>query len=200
MDLAGAPESKKPRWSPNLSSNGNGTNNGAANGAASRPVDLFANYGYGNQAAINQPFGGAGSLAQHQHQQQQAQQQQQQQQHHLNQGMYGAPTLTVNTANANGMTHQMSPSTPGATSPFPSHAAMPMQQSQSQQGQQVNGGGFGNGFGGYAMMNMGMASANGMGGMGMGGMNGMNGMGMLGFPYSPQMGSFPQVRGRYTSS
>ncbi len=58
----------------------------------------------------------------------------------------------------------------------------------------MNGGGFGNGFGGYGMngmMGMGMPGNNGMGGMGMGGM-GMLGVG--GFPYSPQIGAFPQVR------
>ncbi len=126
MGLAGAPESKKLRWSPNLSSSlsTNGANN-ATSTTASRPADLFANYGYGNQAAINQPFGGGASLAR------------QQQQIHHNQGLYGAPSLSVNTAAANGVPVQMSPSTPAANSPFMSHAAMPMQ--QQQQGQQMNG-------------------------------------------------------------
>lgn len=188
MDLAGAPESKKPRWSPNLSSSltTNGANN-ATSTAASRPADLFANYGYGNQAAINQPFNGGASLAQ---------QQQQQQQIH-NQGIYGAPSLSVNTAAANGMPVQMSPSTPAANSPFLSHTSMPMQQQQGQQGQQMNAAGFGNGFGGYGMngvMGMGMPGNTGMGGMGMGGM-GM--LGVNGFPYSPQIGTFQQVRLRH---
>ena len=136
MEMSGGPESKKARWSPNLST---GTR------------DLFANYGYGNQAAVNQAaaasvasgFGGAS---------------------HAHAQLYSTPTLTVNTAAASGMASQMSPSSATAGG-FPH---------QQQQQQQV----------GYGM--------NGMLGMSMS----MPSMGMLsvgGFPYSPQIGSFPQT-------
>lgn len=154
--MSGGPETKKARWSPNSFTNSPAT-------AGTR--DLFANYGYGSQAAINQ------------HQLQQSQQQQQSGYGSSSLGLgtngngqlYSTPSLTVNTAagmNGSGMASQMSPSS--ATSPFPSQ----------------NGG-----FGNYGMS--GMNGMNGMLGMGMG-----IGMGMLGggFPYSPQMGSFQQVR------
>lgn len=154
MELTGGPETKKARWSPNSF-----TNSPNVNGASR---DLFANYGYGNQAAINQPangfanglgMNGANGLGLGANQ------------------LYSTPSLSVNTA-TNGMGSmgsQISPSS--ATSPFTT-----MQQHQN--GQVQNGGYGGAAFGSYGM--------NGMLGMG---------MGMLsGFPYSPQLGSFQQVR------
>lgn len=145
--MAGGPETKKARWSPNSF-----TNSPVTTGTR----DLFANYGYGSQAAINQtpqqqPGYGAVGLG------------------NGNGQLYSTPSLTVNTAtglNGSGLASQMSPSS--ATSPFSG------MQSQN------------NGFGAYGMN--GMNGMNGMLGMGMG-------MSMLGgFPYSPQMGTFQQVR------
>lgn len=173
MELSGGPETKKARWSPNSFSAPSVATNGNSNGR-----DLFANYGYGNQAAVNQaaayggaPGGGLGNNLGLGAQQQQ---------------LYSTPSLTVNTAtNGIGMAGQMSPSS--ATSPFP-----PSMQ-QQQHHQQMNGAG-GNaaaayaGFGGYNM--------NGMLGMGLPSM-GMLGVG--GFPYSPQIGSFQQVRDATTA-
>ncbi|EJD08200.1 uncharacterized protein FOMMEDRAFT_138161 [Fomitiporia mediterranea MF3/22] len=135
LEMTGGPETKKARWSPNSFSNSPVVNS---------TRDLFANYGYGNHAAINQP------------------QQQQNQQNagygtgslglgNSNGQLYSTPSLTVNTAtgvNGSGMTSQISPSS--ATSPFPN------MQSQN------------NGFGNYGMngmLGMGM-------GMGMLGVNG----------------------------
>lgn len=132
--MASGPETKKARWSPNSF-----TNSPVASGTR----DLFANYGYGNQAAINQTpssqssFGLNGSSAAN----------------GLSLGngqLYSTPSLTVNTAtNGNGISSQISPSS--ATSPFPTM--------QNQQ----------NGFSGYnmnGMLGMGMA---GMSMLGVGG-------------------------------
>ncbi|KAL5512583.1 hypothetical protein ACEPAG_3236 [Sanghuangporus baumii] len=130
LEMSGGPETKKARWSPNSF-----TNSPATTGTR----DLFANYGYGSQAAINQQQTpqqtgyGAGSLG-------------------LGNGngqLYSTPSLTVNTAaslNGSGLASQMSPSS--ATSPFPG------MQSQN------------NGFTTYGMN--GMNGMNGMLGMGMG--------------------------------
>ena len=164
MELSGGPETKKARWSPNSFSSPSVATNGASNAR-----DLFANYGYGNQAAVNQaaafgtnPANGMASNLGLTSQQQQ---------------LYSTPSLTVNTAtNGVGMAGQMSPSS--ATSPFP-----PAMQQQQQQLNGANGSYGAAGFGGYNM--------NGMLGMGLPGM-GMLGVG--GFPYSPQIGSFQQVR------
>lgn len=159
MDSLGGPETKKARWSPNSFTNSPGTN------GATR--DLFANYGYGSHAAINQQqngfsnglgMNGASGLGLGTNQ------------------LYSTPSLSVNTAaNGLGMGSQISPSS--ATSPY---SAMQQQQQNGQPGQNGTGYNFGN----YGMNGM-----NGMLGMG------MSGMGMLGgFPYSPQLGSFQQVR------
>jgi hypothetical protein len=167
MEMSGGPETKKARWSPNSFTSPSVPTNGNANGR-----DLFANYGYGNQAAVNQAaaFGAPGTG--------------------LNsnlglgatgQQLYSTPSLTVNTAtNGVGMAGQMSPSS--ATSPFPGSMQQQQQQQQQMNGAQGNAGGYA-GFGGYNM--------NGMLGMGLPSM-GMLGVG--GFPYSPQIGSFQQVR------
>ncbi|THH03072.1 hypothetical protein EW145_g6555 [Phellinidium pouzarii] len=171
MELSGGPESKKARWSPNSF-----TNSPVTNGASR---DLFANYGYGNQAAINQHshssspgFSGLNGTS------------------GLGLGgsqLYSTPSLTVNTAtNGAGMPSQISP-----TSPFPTiqQQQQHQQQQQNQQNSQNGSAAYG-GFGGYGMNGMlGMGGMNGLGGMGMGGM-GMLGVG--GFPYTPQLGSFQQ--------
>ena len=159
MDALGGPETKKARWSPNSFTNSPNTNGGNR--------DLFANYGYGSQAAINQPGFPSGGLGMNGT-------------NGLNglgsNQLYSTPSLSVNTAtNGLGMGSQISPSS--ATSPF---ATMQQQQQTGQPGQNGN-----YNFGGYGMNGM-----NGMLGMG-----GMGSMGMLGgFPYSPQIGSFQQVR------
>ena len=173
MELTGGPDAKKARWSPNSFTNSNGTSNGSTR-------DLFANYGYGAQAAINQANASAFSLGSglglggQQHSQQ-----------HL----YSTPSLTVNTAaslnGAGGINSQMSPSS--ATSPFTPSLPMSTQQQSQQVGQAQQNGYSGFGLGGYGM--------NGMLGMGMSGMGNMGNMGMLGgFPYSPQVTTFQQVR------
>ena len=166
LELGGGPETKKARWSPSPATVNNANNNN--NNGNGRPTDLFANYGYGNN---HHPFNGSGAANGH--------------------SLYGAPSLTVNTS-TNGMTHglghglahghamapQMSPSS--ATSPFPP-SQQSVQHQQAQQAQHMNGGAFGSG----GMLNMGLP----MGNMGM-----MSVGGMGGFPYSPQIGSFQQVR------
>ena len=139
MELSGGPESKKARWSPNAYASS--ATSVATNGNIR--TDLFANYGYGNQAAVNQATAAAFGSASHLNGNQ----------------LYSTPTLTVNT-NTNGvsMASQMSPSS--ATSAFTP------QMPQTQQPGQVNGGGAANVYGGYGGYGM-----NGMLGMGMPGMN-----------------------------
>lgn len=177
MEMTGGPDAKKARWSPNSFTASNATPNGTSR-------DLFANYGYGAQAAINQANATAfSSLASNGLSSLGGQ--------HSQQHLYSTPSLTVNTAaslnGSGGMGAQMSPSS--ATSPFTPSLQMShqTQQGQQQQGQQ-------NGYSGFSLGNYGM---NGMLGMGMNGMGGMGSMGMLGvggFPYSPQVASFQQVR------
>lgn len=185
--MSGGPESKKARWSPNSFTGG-----ASATSTGGR-ADLFANYGYGAQAAINQAN---------------TQSQQFSAMNGLTSGvngllggsaaaLYSTPgSLSVNTA-ATGMNGvsaaQMSPSS--ATSPFSSATQFgtAQQGSQGGQAQQANGAGY-VGFGGYGMNGMnGMNGLMSMGTMSGVGLGGMNMLGVGSFPYSPQIGSFPQV-------
>ena len=162
MDLSGAPETKKARWSPNL--------NGASNANGQR--DPFANYGYGSGAAVNQaPSFQSGPVSASPFSTGQ---------------LYSQPSLRLNTNQlGGGMGGQLSPNPSSAPPAFAQGATGQQQQSPNLNGNGVNGNA-------YAAA----AAAAGFGGYGMNGMLNMNlqGMNMLnGFPYSPQVGSFPQV-------
>ncbi|TEB37621.1 hypothetical protein FA13DRAFT_1882227 [Coprinellus micaceus] len=134
MEPVGGPDAKKARWSPNSTfSNQNPAN------AAATTRDAFANYGYGPQASINQPFNTSGAAA----------------------GafggspLYSTPSLSINTqANGAAMGAQLSPNTAAA-------AFAVQQQQQQQQAQQPspNGNGYA-GFGGYNMLGMGLPAMN----------------------------------------
>ncbi|TFK22562.1 hypothetical protein FA15DRAFT_748228 [Coprinopsis marcescibilis] len=141
MDPVGGPDAKKARWSPSSGfSNQNGNNATSAN-----TRDAFANYGYGPQASINQPFNGAtangGAFA--------------------GSPLYSTPSLSINTqANGAAIGSQLSPNTAAA-------AAFAVQQQQQQQAQQqqqqqagANGGAGYVGFGGYNMLGMGLPGMN----------------------------------------
>jgi hypothetical protein len=178
MDPVGGPDTKKARWSPTsfVASAAAAGANGAQNPNGSSSRDVFANYGYGPQAAISQAqfgnsptsasVGGFGG----------------------NNPLYSTPSLSISTAATNGngmaMHSQLSPSNVTAFQQQQHHHHQQQQQQQQQQQHQqqqqatANGNAYG-GFGGYNML-----------GMGMPGMN-MNMLG--GFPYANQMGSFGQV-------
>lgn len=133
MESVGGPDAKKARWSPNSTfSNQNNAN------TATTSRDAFANYGYGPQASINQPFNANGANA----------------------GafggspLYSTPSLSINTqANGATMGAQLSPNTAAA--------AFAVQQQQQQQTQQPspNANGY-VGFGGYNMLGMGLPAMN----------------------------------------
>lgn len=133
MEPVGGPDAKKARWSPN-----SGFSNQNAGNPANNSRDAFANYGYGPQASINQPFNANGA----------------------NGGafagspLYSTPSLSINTqANGANMGAQLSPNTAAA--------AFAVQQQQQQQTQQPspNGNGYA-GFGGYNMLGMGLPNMN----------------------------------------
>jgi hypothetical protein len=137
MDTVGGPDPKKARWSPPS----NFANQNGASGANPNR-DAFANYGYGPNASINQPFNGAGA----------------------NGGafagspLYSTPSLSVNTqANGAGMTSQLSPNTAAAA--FAVQQQQQQQQAQQQQGAANGAAGYG-GFGGYNMLGMGLPGMN----------------------------------------
>ncbi|TDL16903.1 hypothetical protein BD410DRAFT_886375 [Rickenella mellea] len=202
MELAGGPESKKARWSPNSFSSSPVTSNGG--GPPPRPADPFANYGYGNQAAAQFAAANSPNL--------------QSANFGVNMGgnqLYSTPNLSINTAGgASGMASQMSPTAANAAvmaqqmqmhqqqqqqaAAHQQHQQQQHQQQQHQQQQQQQHQQH------QQQMNGAAAAANaayGFGGYGMNGMNTMLGMGMPamnmlgvgGFPYSPQLGSFPQA-------
>ncbi|EAU91199.1 RNA-binding protein Nrd1 [Coprinopsis cinerea okayama7 len=137
MDTVGGPDAKKARWSPPSGfSNQNGNNAGAPN------RDAFANYGYGPNASINQPFNGGaangGAFA--------------------GSPLYSTTSLSINTqANGAAMPSQLSPNTAAAA-----FAVQQQQQQQAQQGQGAANGaaGYAAGFGGYNMLGMGLPSMN----------------------------------------
>ena len=131
MEPVGGPDAKKARWSPNSTF----SNQNTANAAASTR-DAFANYGYGPQASINQPFNTNGAAA----------------------GafggspLYSTPSLSINTqANGATMGAQLSPNTAAA--------AFAVQQQQQAQQPSPNGNGYA-GFGGYNMLGMGLPAMN----------------------------------------
>lgn len=135
MEPVGGPDAKKARWSPNsaFSNQNNGT-------SASNSRDQYANYGYGPQASINQPFNtnGANGAA------------------FAGSALYSTPSLSINTqANGANMGAQLSPNTAAAA------FAAQQQQQQQQQVQQPspNGNGYAN-FGGYNMLGMGLPGMN----------------------------------------
>jgi hypothetical protein len=137
MDTVGGPDAKKARWSP-TSAYAN-QNNGSA--VSNNARDAFANYGYGPQASIAQPFNaapgptanGAGGFA--------------------SSPLYSTPSLSVSTPTNGVMNPQLSPNTVAA------FAAQQQQQSQVQaQQQQAQGSPNGNynAFNAYSMLGMGM--------------------------------------------
>lgn len=131
MDSVGGPDAKKARWSPNSTFS---TQNNAGAAASSR--DAFANYGYGPQASINQPFNAnaanAGAFG--------------------GSPLYSTPSLSINTqANGATMGAQLSPNTAAAF-------AVQQQQQQTQQ-PSPNANGYA-GFGGYNMLGMGLPAMN----------------------------------------
>jgi len=164
MDAAGGPDAKKARWSP---PSGFAAQNVPAGAPANR--DAFANYGYGPNASINQPFNAgaanAGAFA--------------------GSPLYSTPSLATGAqANGAGMAPQLSPNTAAAFAVQQQQQQQQVQlqqQAQHQQHQQQNvaNGNLGYaGFGGYNMLGMGLP-----------------GMNMLGsFPYNQQMANFNQQR------
>ncbi|KAK7472188.1 hypothetical protein VKT23_000310 [Stygiomarasmius scandens] len=130
MDSVGGPDAKKARWSPTFPQNSSPPN------SASR--DVYANYGYGPQASINQTgFNTSPS----------------------NSGfnsspLYSTPSLSINTqSNGSPMGSQMSPNT-----------AASFQQQQQQPAPSPSGTPAYGGFGSYNMLGMGIPGMNMMGG------------------------------------
>ncbi|KAF9222423.1 hypothetical protein BS17DRAFT_818733 [Gyrodon lividus] len=140
MDAVGGPDAKKARWSP-TSFNGNNASNGlvtsansGANNASTR--DAFANYGYGPQASISQPFQHNSSPA------------------FTPNALYSTPSLSINTG-LNGQGLQMS----AQMSPHMGAGFTQQQQHGGQQGQINGGNAYGNaGAFGYGMLGMGLPS------------------------------------------
>ncbi|RXW25005.1 hypothetical protein EST38_g855 [Candolleomyces aberdarensis] len=132
MEPVGGPDAKKARWSPNSTFSNQSNGNAAANAR-----DAFANYGYGPQASINQPFNANGTSGGA----------------FAGSPLYSTPSLTINTQNNGAMGSQLSPNTAAA--------AFAVQQQQQQPGQQPspNGNGYA-GFGGYNMLGMGLPGMN----------------------------------------
>lgn len=138
MDTVGGPDPKKARWSP---PNNFANQNGAGAGNANR--DAFANYGYGPNASINQPFNAAGANGAA----------------FAGSPLYSTPSLSISTqANGSGMTSQLSPNTAAAA------FAVQQQQQQAQQQQQQQGAANGAAqyanFAGYNMLGMGLPTMN----------------------------------------
>jgi hypothetical protein len=164
MDTVGGPDAKKARWSPN--SFGAPTANGLITPTAR---DVFANYGYGSQAAIPQGFSNGSPPS----------------------GFAGPLYSTSISTPTTTMSGQISPNSASAFAQQQAqHQAQQQQQQQQQQQvqqqqqqqqqqhqqQQLNGSA-GYGFGGYGMLGMGLPS-----------------VGMLGgFPYGNQVPSFAGV-------
>ncbi|THU90673.1 hypothetical protein K435DRAFT_675719 [Dendrothele bispora CBS 962.96] len=131
MDSVGGPDAKKARWSPTYNQNSNSPPNSASQ------RDVYANYGYGPQASINQTgFNTSPS----------------------NSGfnsspLYSTPSLSINTqTNGSPMGSQMSPNTASASfqqqQPAPSPSGTPAY----------------GGFGQYNMLGMGIPGMNVIGG------------------------------------
>ncbi|KAH6914070.1 RNA-binding protein Nrd1 [Coprinopsis sp. MPI-PUGE-AT-0042] len=136
MDTVGGPDPKKARWSPPSNF---AHQNGAT--AANPSRDAFANYGYGPNASINQPFNGAGANGAA----------------FAGSPLYSTPSLSINTqANGAGMTSQLSPNTAAA---FAVQQQQQQQQAQQQQGAANGAAGYA-GFGGYNMLGMGLPNMN----------------------------------------
>ncbi|KAF5354409.1 hypothetical protein D9758_010789 [Tetrapyrgos nigripes] len=132
MDTVGGPDAKKARWSPTFPQNSS-----PPNSATQR--DVYANYGYGPQASINQTgFNTSPS----------------------NSGfngspLYSTPSLSINTqTNGSAMGPQMSPNTASAS----------FQQQQGQPAPSPSGTPAYGGFGSYNMMGMGIPGMNMVGG------------------------------------
>lgn len=131
MDTVGGPDAKKARWSPTFPQNSS-----PPNSASQR--DVYANYGYGPQASINQTgFNTSPS----------------------NSGfngspLYSTPSLSINTqTNGSAMGSQMSPNT-----------AASFQQQQQQPAPSPSGTPAYGGFGSYNMIGMGIPGMNMIGG------------------------------------
>ncbi|KAJ2918524.1 hypothetical protein MD484_g1869, partial [Candolleomyces efflorescens] len=132
MEPVGGPDAKKARWSPNSTFSNQANGNAAANAR-----DAFANYGYGPQASINQPFNANGTSGGA----------------FAGSPLYSTPALTINTQNNGAMGSQLSPNTAAAA------FAVQQQQQQSTQQPSPNGNGYA-GFGGYNMLGMGLPGMN----------------------------------------
>ncbi len=129
-------------------------------------VDPFANYGYGSGAAVNQASFPSGPVSASPF---------------SNNQLYSIPSLRLNTGQlGNNLNSQMSPN-PNSAPPAFTQSTQQQQQSPQLNGSSLNGSTYA-GFGSYgmnSMLNMNMNLQN---------------MSMLnGFPYSPQLSSFPQV-------
>jgi hypothetical protein len=133
MEPVGGPDAKKARWSPNANFSNQTNGNAAANAR-----DAFANYGYGPQASINQPFNANGNSGGA----------------FAGSPLYSTPSLTINTQNNGAMGSQLSPNTAAAA-----FAVQQQQQQQSTQQPSPNGNGYA-GFGGYNMLGMGLPGMN----------------------------------------
>lgn len=159
MDAAGGPDAKKARWSPPSGfANQNGPNPAVPN------RDAFANYGYGPNASINQPFNAAAANGAP----------------FAGSPLYSTPSLAINTqANGVPMSSQLSPNTAAAFAVQQQQQQQQVQQQQVQQQQQglANGAAY-PGFGGYNMLGMGLPAMNMLGS----------------FPYNQQMANFQQQR------
>jgi len=132
MENVGGPDAKKARWSPNSNFSGQG------NGPAANNRDAFANYGYGPQASINQPFNANGVNGTG----------------FAGNPLYSTPSLTINTqGNPASMGAQLSPNT--AAQAF----AVQQQQGQQQGQPSPNGNGY-SGFPPYSMLGMGLPGMN----------------------------------------
>jgi hypothetical protein len=167
MDAVGGPDAKKARWSP-TSAYATQNNGSALSNNSSR--DAFANYGYGPQASIAQPFNAApgptangGGFA--------------------SSPLYSTPSLSINTP-TNGVMNpqQLSPNTV---------AALQMQQQQQNQAQaqqqQAQGSPNGNynAFNAYSMLGMGMPGMGMLGAFPYNGQMGNFGQVRLHSAYSP---------------